>query len=396
MKKLFSLILMVSFSLLLSSNIYAAEIIDNILPNDVDNPYTVAEIQATLTVFDDLDGDLTESVYIILDNYTGHETDLGEFIIVFGVIDSGLNEVTYALTIKNVDITSPVFELIDISSLLISQNSNLSQNLPNIIAVDSHEGDLTHNITIIGLDLIDTSVLGDYVLTYQVSDSSGNEVIEEFTVSVIDSVYPEMSGPDMIIKQANYILPGDFFLQYFSATDNLDGIITNKIIIVSNAYLGNANIPGTYEIVFSVSDDAGNVVYHSLTIQVKTDTTALLIVDDYYLVIESRNLFVDLDFINVLKSIGDLPNSTYIFTNIVDTYTSSFSTEGTYTKTFSLLSSTGEDFERSLTIKVVFSETNVVEETESPPTFLANVWLWLKKWWWTVVVGILIFIGVFR
>ncbi len=393
MNKLFSLILMVISSLSFSLGSEASETNENNLPNDVDNPYTVIEIQATLTVFDDLDGDITENIYIVLDNYTGHENELGDFIIVFGVVDTNGDVITYAITIQNVDITSPVLSLVDDESLLISQFSILSQSLPNITALDSFEGDLSSNIIIEGLDLIDTSINGDYELVYSISDSSGNTTTETFTVSVVDSILPELNGPDLIIKKSNYILPGDFFINYFSATDNLDGIISNRIIIFSNEYLGKANIPGTYEIVLSVSDLSGNIAYHSLFIQVKDVMIPYLIIDNYYFTVPSNSEMSDIDFINVLKSIGDLPNSSYVVNTITDSYSSNYSTVGTYTKSFSLISSSGEDFERSISISVVPGDVDVVDEVEDSPGFFANILIWLGKWWWALLAAALILIG---
>lgn len=125
MKKLFSLLILLTYALVLLPGV-KAEINEGVYPNNVDDPSTVIEIQAELTVFDYLDGDLTENIYVVLDNYTGHETELGDFIIVFGVVDSGGNIVTFAVTVHNMDITPPEFI---VGILTIPQHSNISLNL---------------------------------------------------------------------------------------------------------------------------------------------------------------------------------------------------------------------------------------------------------------------------
>jgi len=367
MKKLLLVSLLLLVFTLLNSSLsrVSAEFLESdqgVYLNNVDDPVTVEALKYELTVFDDIDGDLTPEIYIVLDNYTGNEDKLGDFLVVYGVTDSGDNETTFAIKIRNVDINSPEFVIQAESTLNIPQYSLLAANLPQIKAIDSFEGDITPDIVITGLELIDTEVVATYTLLYWVSDSSGNEVSQTFTVNVVDSTAPVMTGPTEIIKRSNYILDGQFFLSYFSATDDHDGIVSNRIEVISDEYIGNANNPGTYEVVLSVADTQGNYVNHTLQIRVVSNMIPNLVIDKYYWEVPNNHLFSDTDFIDTLQFIGDLPNYTYVFTTTFDNYSNFYERIDTYQKNFSLISSTGNEYTREIVLEVVESEFNIVEQ----------------------------------
>ncbi len=364
MKKLLTVFLLLLASVLLPvSSTYAefSESDPGVYINDVDDPITVEEIQYTLNVFDDIDGNITHEIYIVLDNYTGNEGILGDHLVVYGVTDSGGNEPTFAIKIRNVDINAPEFVIQAESTLNIPQYSLLAANLPQIKAIDTFEGDITSEIIITGLELIDTEVIGAYALLYTVSDSSGNEISETFTVNVVDSTAPVMNGPTEIIKRSNYILDGQFYLAYFSATDDHDGIVSNRIEVISDEYVGNANNPGTYEIVISVADTQGNYVNHTLKIKVVKDMIPNLIIDQYYWEVPDNHLLTDDDFIDTLQFIEDLPNYTFVFTTTYDNYSNFHEVFNTYQKNFSLISSTGNEYTREIVLEVVESSFNIID-----------------------------------
>ncbi len=390
----FSLFLL--FATLLTASSVAAEGFENdpyVYLNNVDNPATVDDIKAELTVFDIEDGDLTDQIYVITDNYTGNEDKLGDFIIVFGATDSGGAEATVAIIVRNVDITAPTFVIEVESTLNIPQYSYLPSNLPQIKAIDSFEGDITSRIEITGLDLIDTNVLGTYSLIYTVSDSSGNSTTETFNVNVVDSISPELNGPTQIYKRSNTILDGQFFLKYFSALDDHDGIITNRIEVIEDNYIGHASDPGTYEVIVSVSDSAGNYTNHNFQIIVVKDMKPRLIIDDYYWVVDNNYLYSEDDFINTLRYIDDLPNLQYIFTTTYDNYTNNYSSLGTYQKNFFLKSSSGEEFSREIILEVVEANANLVNPE---PSFIEQHGKDIAGGIAALLVGGLFLIGIFK
>ncbi len=350
--------------------------------NDVDSPVSVEDLMVLISVSDDHDGDISGEIYILLDYYTENIDVLGDHLVIFGVTDSGGNETSFAITVKNVDITNPTFTVEVESTLNIPQNSILSANLPNISASDSYEGDLTPGISINGLELIDTAVLGTYTLIYSVSDTSGNQTVETFIVNVVDAEAPIINGVDEIIKRADVILESDFFLEYITASDNIDGIVSNRIEIVDNEYIGHANTPGTYEVRIKATDIQGNYAYHTFTIKVVSSMVPRLIVDNYYWVIDNTDDIQDSGFVDVLKNIGDLPNFTYVFTAVYDNYSSQNESLGVFQKSFSLTSSAGNEYERDLIIQVVEAEMNILPEVITPGVEIP----------WKIIIGVSIFV----
>lgn len=361
--KIFTLLTVLTVAITSSATVGASED-DYVIINDVSNPKTVEDFKSEISAFDLEDGDVTKDITVITDNYTGNERVLGEFIVVYGVSDSLGLESTIAVKIQNVDITAPEIILNNQGSLMIPQYSYLGSNLPDVVAIDLYEGDLTAVMKIFGLTNVDTDVLGDYTLTYQVSDSSGNTTSRDFTVSVIDSTRPVLTGPSTIIKRSDVILDSKFFLEYFASTDDTDGIITNRITIESNEYIGNANIPGTYNVDVVVRDSAGNKTTKTLSIIVVKDMIPQIIVDDYHWIVESSHQITDKEFLETLQFINDIPkNIEYIFNTTYDSYSSSFNVINEYQKGFSLLSASGEEFDRDITIEVVDGNEHIMGET---------------------------------
>jgi hypothetical protein len=360
--------------------------------NNVDDPSTVEEIKTELTVFDLEDGNLTDQIYIVTDNYTGNETVLGDFVVVYGVTDSGGLESTVAIIVRNVDVLPPEF-VVEEDTLLIKEGSNLALNMPKITAIDGFDGDLTSEIEITGLDLIDTNVLGIYNLIYSVSDSSGNNTTETFVVQVVDGIQPLIQGPQAIVKRFDYILPSDFYLDYFEATDDKDGLITNRIEVVEDNFSGKGNIPGEYTIKLQVSDNANNVTTHILTITVDNKMYPMMIIDSYDFIISYQDQFTDDIFIDTLKYIDDLPNASYIFDNKLDNYTDNHDIPGAYLKSFHLISDGGTEYDRSINITVIESDFNIILET---PDVLDNIGTHVKHWWPAYAVGVIGLIGLYR
>src|SRR5690606_3340859 len=98
-----------------------------------------------------------------------------------------------------------------------------------------------------------TNKTGTYILTYQVVDSSGNQATAERTVHVVDQEEPILSllGSAYLKLEVGtpFIDPGA------TATDNLDGNISNQIIVSG---LVDVNQLGTYILEYVVADSEGN------------------------------------------------------------------------------------------------------------------------------------------
>lgn len=138
-------------------------------------------------------------------------------------------------------------------------------------ATDNVDGDLTSSI-VIGGDVVNTSVAGVYVVTYNVSDAAGNAATEVTrTVTVIADTTP----PVITLNGASTINleQGDSFTDPgATATDNIDGDLTGSIVVGGDTV--NTNIVGSYIITYNVSDNAGNAAAQvTRTVNVNADST---------------------------------------------------------------------------------------------------------------------------
>ena len=123
-------------------------------------------------------------------------------------------------------------------------------------ASDNVDGDISNAITI-NASSVNTNAVGNYTVSYTVTDSSNNSVTQYRTVNVLplpDTTAPIITligdNPQSIIMGYPYVELGA------QALDNLDGDISPNISIDSSNV--NTNVAGTYIVTYNVSDNASN------------------------------------------------------------------------------------------------------------------------------------------
>ena len=103
---------------------------------------------------------------------------------------------------------------------------------------------------------VDVNTVGDYTVTYNVSDAAGNPATQ---VTRTVTITPDTTIPVIILVGANpqSIVLGTAYSELgATATDNTDGDITANISIDATAV--NVNTVGNYTVTYNVSDAAGN------------------------------------------------------------------------------------------------------------------------------------------
>lgn len=188
-----------------------------------------------------------------------------------GLVDTGEDHTKPILTLKG---TTPV---------KIAKGTNFQD--PGAKAVDDVDGDISDKIARSGN--VDTLVVGEYKITYSVSDTSGNtttierlivvEEYEEIEVTLgsnLDLITPQIelkgTNPYCVIVGQKYKEPGAI------ATDNIDGNITNRIKVDSSAVTGERT--GNFRVTYEVSDTYGHKAIAYRSVMVRTtcpDLTAV-------------------------------------------------------------------------------------------------------------------------
>ena len=242
-----------------------------------------------VTAIDECSGDITAS--IILGGDTVDVATPGFYVMTYDVQDSSGNAAereTRTVTVE--DITAPVITLIG-GDLLLECGDSYTD--PGVTATDTCDGDMTAAIIVTG-DAVNTQVPDTYTVQYNVADNTGHQVAEGTrTIIVQDTTPPVLTliGPDVISLQCNET----FVDSGVTAIDNCDGNLTASITVGGDAV--DTATPGTYLIVYSVTDSEGNTVQEGRAVTVLDDCSGQVVVPNVV------GLHQD-DAINEITSLG--------------------------------------------------------------------------------------------
>ncbi len=207
-------------------------------PDHYANPVLGYEEEG-FTATDNYDGDLTTQV-------TSEEKDGKMF---YTVTDSSGNTATAERTLIYKDVIAPVITLVQGNNIARDRGADFVE--PGFSAVDECDGDLTSQVTVSGT--VDGHTYGTYVLTYTVTDSSGNIGEVKRTVQIADLSKPVIS---LRGELKTYIKVGTAYNDPgFTASDNIDGDITAKLSVSGGV---DTSKMGINTITYSVSDSFGN------------------------------------------------------------------------------------------------------------------------------------------
>lgn len=174
--------------------IITVEILDETAPKITLNGENPLEIEIGenyeepgATAEDDVDGDITNNIEI-----SGEvDTDKpGEYEIIYTVSDEAGNSTEETRVVNVVDKTAPEITLIGDNPLELEVGDTYDEQ--GASAEDNVDGDITDDIEISGE--VNTEEVGEYEITYTVSDAAGNETIETRIVNVTES--EEEKEPD--------------------------------------------------------------------------------------------------------------------------------------------------------------------------------------------------------
>ena len=144
----------------------------------------------------------------------------------------------------------PLITLVGGAFVEIRFGTNYSD--PGFAATDFVDGDLSDEVVRTGE--VNTAIAGEYPIRYSVVDSAGNKAVALRTVRVVDAESPNLTG---VLELTDTEPPStlDIFTG-LTARDPQSGDLSHRIVLVRD----NVNWfdPGSYGMVFSVADLAGN------------------------------------------------------------------------------------------------------------------------------------------
>ena len=203
------------------------------------------DILENVTATDEEDGDLTENITVIKN--TIDLATPNTYQVTYQVTDSYNQTTTKTINVVVIDDEHPI---IGANDLELTEQEKYDY-LKNATATDKEDGDLTDSITIIN-NTTDINTIGEYELTYQVTDSYNQTTTKTIKVSVVANKAPEIITQDKTIYLNSTFDP----MTGVTATDYEDGTITKNIVVISNDV--DTTIEGTYTVIYQVTDSFNN------------------------------------------------------------------------------------------------------------------------------------------
>ena len=179
----------------------------------------------------------------------------GTYNVTYKVKDSKGKEASKTITVTVIPNEKPV---INASDKEIYLNSEFDP-LEGVTASDKEDGDLTESVEYTGEVKVD--VVGDYQITYKVSDKNGQVVSKTITVHVIVNQEPVINAYDKVIYLNSKFDP----LEGVTASDKEDGTITDIKVLKNEV---KTDTLGKYEVTYSVTDSYGQTSTKTITITV--------------------------------------------------------------------------------------------------------------------------------
>jgi len=234
------------------------------------NPVTVLAgstyTDAGATALDNVDGDVTSR--IVPTNPVNASSTAGTYSVVYTVSDLAGNIASSSRTVHVVstpDITKPTISILGSNPVNVVVGTTYVD--AGATATDNVDGVITSNIVTTGLP-VNTSVVGTSSVVYTVTDGAGNVASSSRTVNIIpglvDNVAPSIhivgGTPVTVFVGATYTDQGA------TSTDNIDGDITSRIVTTGLPI--DTSATGTFSVIYTVSDNAGNTSVATRTVDV--------------------------------------------------------------------------------------------------------------------------------
>lgn len=325
----------------------------------VHSPISIPEIQSSLSAYDAVEGDLTSSIEVFSDSYTANMDTLGTYEIVFQVSDSSGNHSSVSVFVSVVDVLKPTFSPQSMLVIPYPQTMTVSEVKANLHASDNYDGDLS-NAIVLEEDTYSANadVVGEYSMTFSVTDSSGNCETLEVLIRVSDEEAPIFSGTEEIVIGYDETILVSEILAGISVVDNYDTSL--PIHTQTDTYTANRYVIGEYEVVFEATDSSGNQSTKTVQIRVVDEIGPIVYFDSAIIqTYDDRTLALE-DFLDLLVLSGEILGTEAIETEVLyDSYSTHSALPGTYHLKLRISTDSAPPIEKDFEITVLSSEAHL-------------------------------------
>lgn len=184
----------------------------------------------------------------------------GAHVVTFTATDTAGLTAQCQATITVTDQTAPVITLIGNGPVTVECHSN--SIIPGATALDDCDGDLTSSIVVSGF--VDRNVPGTYLLSYDVSDTSGNAAVQaQRQVNVVDTSAPSITCPANITTACTG--GGGATVTY---APTVSDVCDSNVTAVCTPPSGSVFAVGTHTVTCVATDASGNTNACAFTVTV--------------------------------------------------------------------------------------------------------------------------------
>jgi hypothetical protein len=226
-----------------------------VLPIDYDTQPTLETITSYVIAKDPFGGTISST--LIFDDYTISNKLPGTYQMVF---EADYNDISkrYYLDVKVMDITAPTLSIDGTLEIPFKEKWTIDDIKKEVVIHDNVDALSWTDLVVTNDTYTDAESLGNYQMSFSVTDSSGNTNTIDVSITLVDQQGPKITGPSSIyLYTSDASLSNADIQSKLTFEDDIDG--TNVTIsIIANEYQ-QTSTPGKYKITFKAVDQAQNV-----------------------------------------------------------------------------------------------------------------------------------------
>ncbi|MDP6679581.1 MAG: DUF5011 domain-containing protein, partial [Verrucomicrobiota bacterium] len=284
-------------------------------------------LDAGAVAMDAVDGEVTDRIAVGLPESLAKP---GDYVVTYDVGDLSDNrapQLTRQVIVR--DTTPPLLQMKGDSYVLVEAGESYTD--AGVVAIDSTDGDLS--AAVLTVNPVDTRRPGEYTITYDVADASGNPAIQrQRIVSVRDTQRPELTLVGAVEIEVE--VGREYSDAGATAVDAFEGNLTGSIEVDNQV---DAATPGYYVVLYNVTDSSANQAEQIVRRVVVVDRVppVITLVGDAVFKQELKEPYVDLGATADDNVDGDLTEIIEVI-NPVDV-----EVDGTYEVKYNVVDSSG-------------------------------------------------------
>lgn len=365
--------------------IIANDTINSTIIATVSNKFPVELLKEKIIAYDEVDGQV--NVEIFEDNYSNNYNVLGTYSITFIATDNSNNSSYLSINIKVIDNVKPQIKGQTKLNSYMSNPLTINQIKDTLTITDNYDTDLKNIIIKYDNYSKNTSIEGNFVITFLAYDNSNNESLPfNINITMIDDIAPTIEGSFSYKISIKNLLDINTIINQLSIKDNIDQKPTIEAIY--NTYTENFYKIGIYQISFIAKDKNKNSSSPFIVNIITEDTdTPIFYISQKFIGVDSNNQISIDNLIEIINDVNDIDTTTVKNISIIEnSYSDNSMNSGTYKITLKY------EYENNnqllLESNIIVSNYTQKEEKKNTPrksfwsvikNFFTKIWNFLKK-----------------